>query len=639
MEQKQNKNHKVRNIIWTFFGIILIAGLALATTTITETKITTPFTDSTNINASNISSINLNLTGDLISNSIHQVSDEGLVGAYSFNNESIFGNIILDSSGTNNDLTDAETAKFNSTGGFNGLGAFEFNSSSKLDMENTVNATSLCSWIKPIQSSHQSQMFVTSTGGGFLGIRSDDKFAAYNGTTTVSSSISATFNEFQHICFVYNNSDYLVYKNGEFGSNIKISKLFDFNRIGNNNANFMNGTLDDILIYNRILSSDEVSQIYLQRMDSQKIKEKKTTSIIFSNDGRGDEFCSTTEDCSNKINDAIDSLSSTGGKIFFRVGTYSVGSSILLDQQGVVLEGESLGGDRAGIQTDSTNFKALSSFDVTTSLIIVTQKRNEINNLMLNGQNSTLHGIESTGSASALSVRNTHSHNNSQNGIFINDSTDSDQIFRDVTTTWNGLHGIMSERNDIRIYNYYSHRNWNGASLMLSNAGGTQVMGMHTFFNKYGIYLNGTDDAVFTNIELESMNKSAIYIDSDHSSVNRISIVGGTFYGNDLNGDGNPHINLDASAGNSINDISIVGVTFDSSTHVFNNSGTLTDISFEGNSYREAGIGSPPNLITLQAFSNSSTITCTSINEGEIYYDGSTNKHLGCDGTNWNALY
>ncbi len=44
---------------------------------------------------------------------------------------------------------------------------------------------------------------------------------------------------------------------------------------------------------------------------------------------------------------------------------------------------------------------------------------------------------------------------------------------------------------------------------------------------------------------------------------------------------------------------------------------------------------SPPFLIVA----NITSKTCTSGQAGGIYYDGGTNKHRGCDGTNWNDLY
>ena len=41
----------------------------------------------------------------------------------------------------------------------------------------------------------------------------------------------------------------------------------------------------------------------------------------------------------------------------------------------------------------------------------------------------------------------------------------------------------------------------------------------------------------------------------------------------------------------------------------------------------------------FKILSNTTLRTCDVTSEGAIYYDGNTNKHRGCDGTNWNDLY
>lgn len=42
---------------------------------------------------------------------------------------------------------------------------------------------------------------------------------------------------------------------------------------------------------------------------------------------------------------------------------------------------------------------------------------------------------------------------------------------------------------------------------------------------------------------------------------------------------------------------------------------------------------------TIGMVSNSTAQTCSSTNEGAIYYNGGTKKHYGCNSTDWNALY
>lgn len=41
----------------------------------------------------------------------------------------------------------------------------------------------------------------------------------------------------------------------------------------------------------------------------------------------------------------------------------------------------------------------------------------------------------------------------------------------------------------------------------------------------------------------------------------------------------------------------------------------------------------------LQLKANTTSMSCSTSNAGNIYYDGSATKHYGCNGTAWNALY
>ena len=65
-------------------------------------------------------------TGNLISDTIHQTSSQGLVLSMSFNNNSVDGLNVLDASGQNNHGTAEGGVNHTSTGGFNGGGAYVF---------------------------------------------------------------------------------------------------------------------------------------------------------------------------------------------------------------------------------------------------------------------------------------------------------------------------------------------------------------------------------------------------------------------------------------------------------------------------------------------------------------------------------
>lgn len=41
----------------------------------------------------------------------------------------------------------------------------------------------------------------------------------------------------------------------------------------------------------------------------------------------------------------------------------------------------------------------------------------------------------------------------------------------------------------------------------------------------------------------------------------------------------------------------------------------------------------------IKLATNATAMTCNAANEGGLYFNTGTNKHYGCDGTNWQALY
>ena len=75
------------------------------------------------------------------------------------------------------------------------------------------------------------------------------------------------------------------------------------------------------------------------------------------------------------------------------------------------------------------------------------------------------------------------------------------------------------------------------------------------------------------------------------------------------------------------NDMNVSGINYLQTSNL-NVSGTA---SIENLTISGTGI--------FQLTMNSTSITCNDSTEGAIYYNGGTNKHYGCNGTGWNALY
>lgn len=85
------------------------------------------------------------------------------------------------------------------------------------------------------------------------------------------------------------------------------------------------------------------------------------------------------------------------------------------------------------------------------------------------------------------------------------------------------------------------------------------------------------------------------------------------------------HIHLQSSSGNIDNEY---GIFMDDISAGSSNNYAI---------YTQDGTVSFGDIMQIRA--NSTAKTCNAGTAGGIYYDGSANRHYGCDGTTWNALY
>lgn len=102
-----------------------------------------------------------------------------------------------------------------------------------------------------------------------------------DGTTTVTAAGASTFlaEEWQHGCFVYDDTDVRIYLNGSLDSNGASNPLSYTDGIANSSepfylgrsaAQYWSGEMDEVIIFNRALSSGEVSEIYTSGIDGTK---------------------------------------------------------------------------------------------------------------------------------------------------------------------------------------------------------------------------------------------------------------------------------------------------------------------------------------------------------------------------------
>lgn len=326
-------------------------------------------------------------------------------------------------------------------------------------------------------------------------------------------------------------------------------------------------------------------------------------SIIFSNNGtangNGLYSCSPTEDCTNKINSAIQSLNSQNKYIFFKAGTYLINNTLVLNQsKGVKFCGETRGSDRIG-DNGVTTIKASSSFASGQDMISVYAHSTEICNLVIYGNTSlTRHGI-------ALYTGGSHNiHDlwvgwNGNSGIYMNDSLDTDNTIFRVSSSQNVNNGIWCRHTDNIIDNYFARANGN-AALLFDNCGGTLLTNSHVYGNKYSLYMNGTRVANIVNNAFETSTGYGVVFDSDNQEIGSITYTGNNHYGNNASFS---NIFLDTSNGGQIYNVVFTGNIFHGtgSTPIFNYSGTqasFDNLTFIGNDI-QVPLGNYPNSMII----------------------------------------
>ncbi len=206
---------------------------------------------------------------------------DGLVAYWNFNESS--GTTAYDSAGTNNGTLYGDAARVSGVQGsgvkFSGNGYINVPSSSSLNI--TGNAITISAWFKPSSSSWSVNgndpiicKWMGSDGAYFLGYAPDMLNGVIIGTDT-GSVVRAygpvpvdNVNQWYHIVGIYNGSTQIVYLNSVAGTPVANSGNIHFSSQNllisgyPDGTHQLNGTVDDIRIYNRALSADEVAQLY-----------------------------------------------------------------------------------------------------------------------------------------------------------------------------------------------------------------------------------------------------------------------------------------------------------------------------------------------------------------------------------------
>jgi len=257
-------------------------------------------------------------------------SDDGLVAEWHFDEGS--GSVLVDSSGNGNDgviygATWVE-GKYGYGLLFNGVDNYvEVPHSTSLDI---TNAITIEAWVKMnsmkdmaiVGKEYNQYGFVYGMGWLTPGGKPPRKFigrtATGGSTNEVGYIWSPAFEQFYHLTFTYDNSFMKLYIDGVKVASLKQSGSFNSNdksliigmRSGNNDLYF-NGIIDEVSIYKRALSAEEIKTRYEQGPDAlaltktatpQSIKQGQTTTITLTVKNTG-----TTEIKDIEIADTIPS--------------------------------------------------------------------------------------------------------------------------------------------------------------------------------------------------------------------------------------------------------------------------------------------------------------------------------------------
>lgn len=196
----------------------------------------------------------------------------------------------IDYSGFGNNVSGVNSPVFNSTGGYDGFGAYEFNGINQYLRSNTP-ALSTCEgiinngftvtyWIKPYLTNGTGGTTIFSYEGGATTRNYDIRFSILNQTvvwitngtsrTSYNSNYTITVGQWNFISIIYKQDTVLGFStNGQFEnasySPLNLSCILRNITIGSQfggAATFFNGTIDDLTIYNTTLTNEQILAIY-----------------------------------------------------------------------------------------------------------------------------------------------------------------------------------------------------------------------------------------------------------------------------------------------------------------------------------------------------------------------------------------
>ncbi|KKQ06957.1 MAG: Carbohydrate-binding CenC domain protein [Candidatus Moranbacteria bacterium GW2011_GWE2_36_40] len=206
--------------------------------------------------------------------------DAGLVGHWTFDGQDISGTTAKDTSGNNNNGTiSGATKAIGKLGqGVNYSAATNVVTVSDKDSLDGMAQLTLSAWINP-KSEGGGYPRIIEKGNGypyiflFVGNNLSCNIGA-EGITTTTSPLAGKYNSWHHVDCVYDGANISIYFDGvSIASTPKTGSVLagaTALTIGNNVAGdrTFDGKIDDVRVYNRALSANEIEQLYHQGIDT-----------------------------------------------------------------------------------------------------------------------------------------------------------------------------------------------------------------------------------------------------------------------------------------------------------------------------------------------------------------------------------
>lgn len=282
--------------------------------------------------------------------------NSGLVGHWTFDGKNLISNV-TDSSGQGNTgrLILGATGNTATTTGMGVLGqAMRFDGVNDYisvpGLTWTPTTFSVSWWVNPSTCTNYNQAIMAANGWGrfaahtttlcemYVGI--DQSSAAQRFTSTDLPAGTFTLNTWQLFTFTFDNGDAAIYKNGVLlasKTGMPNPSAWTGFSIGQNNTGTINGLVDDVRIYNRSLSAEEVKRLYSAGAAGLKAGTTPSGGTLSTNGGLvahwtfdGKHMISNVADASGNGNNGALLLGATGN-IATTTTFGKIGQALLFD--------------------------------------------------------------------------------------------------------------------------------------------------------------------------------------------------------------------------------------------------------------------------------------------------------------------